>query len=245
MKVLSPELPLSRQLLRLLLIVYCLVIFLHRENVYWWMLLSFIGISLWRVNIQRQQWRQPRTLLKILLVVLSFSLVLVEYRQLFAFEPMLMMLLFALGLKIMELRYRRDYVLVLFLSCFIVACSFLFKQSILHSLSGLLTVVFIIVALLQVHYQWQIHYSLQQSFSLAIRMLLQSMLLMVVLMLVIPRIAPLWSVPLTSGTATSGISDSMAPGDFDQLIRSNELAFRLSYIASEPLAPSQLAWFGV
>jgi|GEM_PF-2882171 len=78
---------------------------------------------------------------------------------------------------------------------------------------------------------------------------------MVVMTLVFPRIPPLWSVPLASGGAISGVGDSMSPGDFDQLIRSNEPALRIRFpdmpshnggTSSQIIvAPSQMYWRGV
>ncbi|MFX7910600.1 transglutaminaseTgpA domain-containing protein, partial [Acinetobacter baumannii] len=48
-----------------------------------------------------------------------------------------------------------------------------------------------------------------------------------VLFLLFPRLDhPLWSLPRSAETGTSGITDRMAPGSIGQLILSDDLAFR-------------------
>lgn len=38
--------------------------------------------------------------------------------------------------------------------------------------------------------------------------------LLVVLFLFFPRLPPMWSLPMAGKSATTGVSDSMSPGDF-------------------------------
>jgi transglutaminase-like putative cysteine protease len=60
-----------------------------------------------------------------------------------------------------------------------------------------------------------------------------------------PRIAiPFWAVPMDTGTATSGISDSMSPGDISSLSMSNAVAFRVKFKGAIP-APRDLYWRGL
>src|SRR5690606_36381361 len=75
-------------------------------------------------------------------------------------------------------------------------------------------------------------------------MMLQAVPLMLILFIVAPRIGPLWAVPSNSAGAQTGMSDSMAPGDISNLMRSNELVFRVTF---EDLAPlqSSLYWRGL
>src|SRR5690606_24386564 len=55
---------------------------------------------------------------------------------------------------------------------------------------------------------------------------------------------PLWSVPLSNTSARTGMSDSMSPGDFNQLMSSNEIAFRATFSGEVPKV-SQLYWRGL
>ncbi|WP_265013566.1 transglutaminase family protein [Marinobacter daqiaonensis] len=56
----------------------------------------------------------------------------------------------------------------------------------------------------------------------------------IALFIFFPRMAPLWSVPLVSGEARTGISDTMTPGDISSLAQSSERAFRVSFGGNLP-----------
>jgi len=59
----------------------------------------------------------------------------------------------------------------------------------------------------------------------------------VVLWLFFPRFdAPLWQLPSERGSAQSGISDSMSPGDIADLALSDEIAFRVRFEGGAPPA---------
>lgn len=64
---------------------------------------------------------------------------------------------------------------------------------------------------------------------------------MLLLFLLFPRLGPLWSLPLPGGQATTGLSDSMMPGDFVELSQSTELAFRVKFDDAAP-PQDQLYW---
>jgi len=59
-----------------------------------------------------------------------------------------------------------------------------------------------------------------------------------------PRLPPLWSVQLSGQQATTGVSDSMSPGDFANLGQSTELAFRVEFADNRP-PQQQLYWRGL
>ena len=45
---------------------------------------------------------------------------------------------------------------------------------------------------------------------------------------------PLWQLPDDGGSAESGLSDSMSPGDINQLAMSDEIAFRVRFAGAVP-----------
>ncbi|MDH3719089.1 MAG: DUF3488 and transglutaminase-like domain-containing protein, partial [Planctomycetota bacterium] len=60
-----------------------------------------------------------------------------------------------------------------------------------------------------------------------------------------PRLAsPFWSVPMDTGTGTTGISDSMSPGDISSLSQSDAVAFRVKFDDRIP-APRERYWRGL
>lgn len=75
-------------------------------------------------------------------------------------------------------------------------------------------------------------------------MLLHSVPLMILLFLVMPRIGSLWSIPLENHGQTTGVSDSMSPGDFSNLSRSGGVAFRATFDGELP-KQEELYWRGL
>jgi transglutaminase-like putative cysteine protease len=76
------------------------------------------------------------------------------------------------------------------------------------------------------------------------RILGQALPLALVLWLFFPRFTgPLWHIPDDGRSAKSGLSDSMSPGDIDQLALSDEVAFRVSFAAATP-PPQERYWRG-
>ena len=233
--------PLSRTLLCVLLLVYALVVSLQLQQLPLWFFAFSALVILWRINILREKWRQPHLWQKILMMLGGVIGMKLSYGQWFSVEPMVALLMLALTLKLLEIRIRRDYVVVVYLCYFAIACSFLFDQSFLHSVLGLVATIVTTMALLQVN-------SLQDrvlaNMRLAVMMLLHSVALMLVLLLVLPRLNPLWSVPLQSGSGVTGVGDSLSPGDFGNLIQSNKLALRVTF-TNEPIARQQMYWRGL
>jgi transglutaminase-like putative cysteine protease len=232
---------LPRQLLLSLLSVFALVMLLHVSQLPLWMFVVSGLVFIWRINILREVWRAPQFLLKTVLLCVTTALLYVEYGQWFALEPMLTLLLLSLNLKLIELRSERDVVFFICLSYFAIACSFLFDQSVQHTLLALLAVLVTTATLLQVYSRLL---PLRRVIVLASKILLQSSLLACVMMVVLPRLNPLWSVPLHSDAATVGMSDSMSPGEFNQLIQSDDLAFRVTFTEQE-LPREQMYWRGL
>src|ERR1700676_5426830 len=76
------------------------------------------------------------------------------------------------------------------------------------------------------------------------RMLSQAVPLALVFWLLFPRFAaPLWHLPEDRHNAASGLSDTMSPGDIDQLALSDEVAFRVHFAAATP-PPNERYWRG-
>ena len=74
-------------------------------------------------------------------------------------------------------------------------------------------------------------------------MLLQALPIMLVLFLLFPRVpGPFWSLP-TATQATTGLGDSMAPGDITELSLSSDVAFRVRFAGAAP-PPAQRYWRG-
>jgi transglutaminase-like putative cysteine protease len=86
---------------------------------------------------------------------------------------------------------------------------------------------------------------LNRSFAISGRLVMYAVPLAVAMWLFFPRIAtPFWAVPMDTGTASSGISDTMSPGDISSLSLSDEVAFRVTFRDEIP-QPRDRYWRGI
>jgi transglutaminase-like putative cysteine protease len=84
----------------------------------------------------------------------------------------------------------------------------------------------------------------RRSLLYAGRIMAQALPLALVFWLFFPRLAaPMWHLPDDSHRAGSGLSDSMSPGDIDQLVLSDEVAFRVHFTGATP-PPQERYWRG-
>jgi transglutaminase-like putative cysteine protease len=76
------------------------------------------------------------------------------------------------------------------------------------------------------------------------RLVLLSIPLMLILFVLVPRVpGPLWGLTDEQRGGVTGLSDNMSPGKISNLIRSNEVAFRVDFEGKLP-AQSELYWRG-
>ncbi|MEE4361094.1 MAG: transglutaminaseTgpA domain-containing protein, partial [Pseudomonadales bacterium] len=224
----------------LLLVAHGAAVLPHVPRLSPWILLVWVLCVLWRTQVFRGNWNFPPTWVKALLVILAALGVGLAYPQPFALEPAVALLVVAFSLKLLETRARRDAVVVVMQGYFVVACEFLFEQSMTTALRQLLAVTLLTGALVAVHQGGSARSALA-SLRTATVLLLQAVPLTVVMFVFFPRIAPLWSVPLPEGAGRTGLADSMSPGDIARLGRSSELAFRVEFDGAVP-PPSALYW---
>ncbi len=208
-----------------------------------WLFAVWVCVLIWRLQEFRGRWQMPRTLTKVVLVVVCVAGLFISFGRLLGLEPMVAMLVSALLLKLLEMQRRRDALLVVYLTFFLIGVQFLFTQALLASLYALVCLWCAVCSLLSLNQPKGDHYPLR-SLRLSGRLLLHSIPLMVLMFLIMPRIGSLWAVPSVSKSAKTGVSDSMSPGDFSQLSRAGGVAFRVSFDGSLP-AQEQLYWRGL
>ena len=144
--------------------------------------------------------------------------------------------------KLWELYKRRDAYVVLNLSLFVVAGLFLMDQGLLTTIEAIVATITVLLAFIALNDDSNTRGDgrLRTLGVLGV----SALPLLIVLFLFFPRLPPLWSVQLSSSQATTGVSDSMSPGDFANLSQSTELAFRVEFDESRP-AQSELYWRGL
>lgn len=146
-----------------------------------------------------------------------------------------------LAIKLLESHNKRDYMLLLGISFFIIVTNFLFSQSIPTVIYMLITVVILVMSMISIDLD-TLEIDLKHKFRFSLRLVLQALPLMLIMFVLFPRIpGPLWQLPDDSETTRTGLSDSMSPGNITQLIQSNEVAFRVKF-DNQPPAQNKLYW---
>jgi transglutaminase-like putative cysteine protease len=234
----------NREMLIGLLFAQAGAIFINFSILPYWLFAVAIVIFIWRVQILRGQWALPNFIVRTVLVVVSIVAIIGSYKQWFNLEPMVTLLVLSFLLKLLEVNNKRDAIILVFVGYFVTSCAFLFDQGIIISLMGVV-VLWALTACLLVLHGPHIHYLSRRSFRTVSVLLIQALPLMLLMLFVFPRVGALWSVPLKSDSAVTGIGDSMSPGDFSNLTRSRKLAFRVSFEANKLPAPSERYWRGL
>ena len=232
-----------RTALLLLLIGVALVILPHVMRLPFWLTLTCIGCAAWRVMVFQGRWSFPGRWIKALFVFGGVFAVGAGYGTLLGLEPWVGMLILAFVLKLLEMHRRQDAYTVIILAYFVALTEFLFEQAIPYALYVYLSVTIVTASLVALN-QSNPDVSPMRSVRKASLLLAQSIPLMLVLFLLFPRIAPLWTVPLQSNVARTGVSETMSPGNIAELVQSDELAFRATFDGEIP-AYSDLYWRGL
>ncbi len=193
-----------------------------------WLIASCVALAGWRWLAQSGRIRLPGKWLRssIMLGVIAIYVATVQGR--FTVDTAASFFVLAVGLKWLETRSTRDFYVLFFILVYLATVNFLFHQEIYWTVLNLLAVGLLLVGL-QVLNAPDLPESMRSGWRRLGMMLLKTLPIVVLLFVFFPRVAPLWSVPLVSGEARSGISDTMRPGDISSLAQSSERAFRATF----------------
>lgn len=200
-----------------------------------------VGIS---ILIFQGRMSHPGSKIKTSIVFLVLFAIIAQYgRDIFSTDAIVGVLVVGISMKLLEMKKRRDVLMVIYLCYFTVLSEFIYSQSIVIALYMAFVILIITSALMSIT-QTEEFQRPMRTLKLSGVVLLQSIPLMAILFLLFPRISPLWSVPLQSTNGITGLSDEMAPGDIGDLTRSGDVAFRVEFGGSIP-AYNQLYWRGI
>ncbi|HEX5419283.1 MAG TPA: DUF3488 domain-containing protein, partial [Gammaproteobacteria bacterium] len=197
----------------------------------------------WRLAAHLRRWPRPGAVLRVALAGAACAGVLVEYGTLNGIDPGSALLVVMVALKYLETARHRDQLVLIIISYFLVFASLLYTQSLPLAVYLLGFVWIATVGLLQLGRRGAL--LAPRAFAgLAGKLLLQSLPIMLVMFVLFPRLpGPLWGIPDPSGSATTGLSETMSPGDITQLALSDEVAFRVEFFGPPPPA-DKLYWRG-
>ena len=222
----------------LIALVFCVLSLSLFEPLLFWVLL----ISLCATGIRMVMyfgWYQPMPSLRTInLLGLLCCLCLGWFSlQIGLLLTMVNLLILAGALKLIILNRPRD-LFHLFCTClFVIGMGFTFHQSVVMTLFyGLLTLS-LLVAIGRYfspsqHLPWHIKRLLVMS--------VQALPIAILLFLILPKLPPLWKMPVSKSTET-GLTDTVTPGDIANLTQSGKLAFRATFTGALP-PPAERYW---
>jgi transglutaminase-like putative cysteine protease len=223
-----------------LLVAQVLVIIPHVSHLPLWIIGLWLGSAAWRIQIFRMRARYPNAWAKGALMLAAALGVFISRGSLVGLDAGVVLLVAAFVLKLLEMRTRRDALVLIFLGFFVVVTAYLFDDSMLMAFYSLLPVTALLAALIGLQ-QSSLAAQPWPTARLAGALMLQALPVMLLLFVFFPRMGPLWSLPVVNGKATTGLSDSMTPADIAELSRSSALAFRASFNDATP-PRSALYW---
>ena len=213
-----------------------------------WLLPFVIAIYLWRLIYPQHLARQGKWI-KLLVVTVSVMLLSVSIGSIFSLQGFVGLLVLASSLKLIELETRRDYLLMVFLGCLISACQLLFYNSVLSFGYTLCSLLILHTALLQMFINSESAQSVKQRSLASILkvtiIFLQALPIAIILFIVMPRIGSIWTVPINSNVAKTGVTDSLTAGDIGQLNQDFSVAMRITFSSSAQPSVSQMYWRGM
>jgi transglutaminase-like putative cysteine protease/cbb3-type cytochrome oxidase subunit 3 len=221
-----------------------LVVAPHLLRLPLWISALIVACVVWRVLIFNGRVGYPNKYLKMFIVFLALPLTVVEYRGSGAgLDAAVWLLILGTVFKLLEMRERRDMLIVVALCYVLTMVGFIYSQTIMAAIHALFTFVVITGALVTLQRD-NPRSSLSNNGKLALRLVAQAIPLAIVLFVLVPRVAPLWTMPVPVSSSKTGVTDEMSPGNISSLSRSAELAFRVSFENNAPLQ-DELYWRGL
>lgn len=215
---------------RFCLIQLCLLLLLSPAMTAWSMALfgGILAAKCLQLNRASPAWRPAW----INLVALTFlALLLLFGRSLGVVNLMFHLLLLAAMLRLLSLPNNNsaDWVQLLWVHYFLLACAFILHQEIWLALGILATGALN----LSCHHLWFAGSLRPLNWQRLWRLGALTFTVTTLLFLFFPRLPPLWQLP-SNNLAKSGLTDEVAPGDIASLMLSDELAFRVAFDGQKP-----------
>jgi transglutaminase-like putative cysteine protease len=203
-----------------------------------WVGVLCAAVLFWRGRIALRQGPLPGRWWLVAVLLAAAALTFRTEHTLLGKDAGVTLLVVLMALKTLELRARRDALVVFFLGFFLVLTQFLYSQSFITAIAMGLSVWGWLTALTLAHMPAG-RPRLAEAAGLAGRAALIGTPVMVALFLLFPRVGPLWAMP--GAGARTGLSDALQLGDVAQLANDDSIAFRLRFDGRPP--PAQALYF--
>ena len=225
-----------------LLCVIVWVIAPQVANLPGWAIAMAGGLLLWRGWLAWKGQPLPGRWTVAALLGVAVAGTLLTHRTVLGRDAGVTLIVMLLALKMLELRARRDAMVVFFLGFFTMLSNFFFSQTLATAAAMLVALLGLLTALVNAHMPVG-RPPLAQSFRMAARMALLGAPIMVALFMLFPRMSPLWGVPGDAMAGRSGLSGSMRVGSIAELVLNEEVALRVKFDGPEAALPPQSAMY--
>jgi transglutaminase-like putative cysteine protease len=190
-------------------------------------------VLLWRGFVALRNLALPSRWLRLGLLALAIGATLYTYRTLFGRDAGVTFIVVLLTLKTLEMRARRDALVIFFLGFFTMLSNFFFSQSLFTAVSMLIALLGLLTALINSHMPVG-RPPLMQAAKTAGWMALLGAPIMAILFVLFPRVAPLWGMPADAMSGRSGLSATMQVGNIASLALDDSVAMRIKFNGAPP-----------
>ena len=221
-----------------LLFVIVWVIAPQVANLPVWTSLLAAGLLVWRGWLAWKGRPLPGRWAVAALLTVAVVGTLVTHRTILGRDAGVTLIVMLLALKMLELRARRDAMVVFFLGFFTMLSNFFFSQSLVTAAAMLVALMGLLMALVNAHMPVG-RPPLTQALRIAGTMALLGAPIMVALFMLFPRMAPLWGMPSENLSGRSGLSGNMRIGDMAEIALDERVAIRLRFDGTDTAVPPQ------
>lgn len=201
----------------------------------WFSLPLAVALAL-RTWTRRRGMLAPSAWIRVPLTALLLVLVVVSYGNVFGKIPGSTLACGLLALKVLETERIRDARIALGFCAFVLMSALLFTQTLLFSIAVGGVLVLLLATLVSLQPAPLVAgRGLRADLRVALLLLGSSLPLAAAAFVLLPRLeAPLWGSRGGDGTASTGLSDTMAPGQFSQLMSDDTPAMRVTFAGPRP-----------
>jgi len=176
--------------------------------------------------------------IKFSITLIAFFGILLSFHKVTGRDAGVALIAMMYGIKILEINSQRDVFVLMLLGFFLLLAGFLFDQSPIIAIYQFVAIAAILNALTSIHSLKPTAQIIQGSSASTLKQMLKYFVLAVPLMIVLfiffPRLSgPIWKMPGGSSGST-GISETMTPGEISSLQLDEKVAFRVKFNGATP-----------
>ncbi|MBS3021986.1 Protein-glutamine gamma-glutamyltransferase [Comamonas sp. PE63] len=198
------------------------------QHTAWWTCTFAAALLLWRARLALTGAPLPGRWVLAGTLAVAIAATWATHKTIVGRDAGVTLIVMLLALKTLELRARRDAMVVFFLGFFVLLSNFFYSQSLPTAVAMILGLMGLLTALVNAHMTAG-KPPLMQALRTASWLALWGAPVMVALFLFFPRMAPLWGVPSDDMAGRSGLSENMRVGEVAALALDDSVALRIRF----------------